>query len=405
MRQELLKKDLVDLYIYAQGQSEIPSEMHKWAFYSLLAACVRDKVYFRKFADSKLLPNLYVLFIAPSAIGKGAAINPVNKLAMIGGLESLNARRVKLTAAALVDIISRRPSPESEFEPAKVYLLTPELSNSIGAGQQAKDLIRMMTDLYDASEFTVEEITRTNKGHKLPKPVINWIGGTTREWLMQSLDMESVLSGFTARTICLQVDYESILDKKFIRPIYPSDRDEVLRFIEHRLRSIVRLKGEFKMTFQAAEVEKSWYMSRTPPGVDDPKMPIWKREHDMVLKISMNRALAGRYWDKKLITGENFSSAVKEVDTVNSQIEMLINFATTSPQAAVVDRARNILRAASKIPHSAMLRKLKVRAEEFTEVLNTLTQTREIEMEFSDRLRENIYVWIDQEHEIDAEAM
>jgi hypothetical protein len=400
-------KNLIDMYVYAQGQSEVPPEMHKWSFMSLLAACMRDNVWYNKFKDTKLLPNLYVLFIGPSGVGKGSAINPVNKLAIADGMERINARRIKLTAAALVDVMSKGAPPGAEFVPSKIYLLTPELSNSIGAGQQAKDLIRMMTDLYDAGEFNPEEYTRTNKGHKIKRPVVNWNGGTTKEWLMSSLDMESVLSGFTARTICLQVDYDYILQHPMRRPVYPDDRDEVLAYISDRLVKLTQLRGPMRMTREAQEIEASWYEARKEnyPDPEDPKFPVWRREHDMVLKVTMNYASASRHWHKRIMTSDDFSNAVSDVEAITSKIDTLINYASSTPQTAVIERCRNLLRQSGKLPHSALLRRLKVRSDEFDAVMATLRETREVEFGYNEDQNEFTYEWLESEHELGLEEV
>lgn len=404
--------NLIDLYLYACGKSEVPEDLHKWAFISLMAACVRDQIWLMK--GDRLFPNLYVMLICSSGVGKGTAINKVHKLALTPGLEAINLHRIKLTQASLVDLMSikattaagagangnsssnGKPKLPAGAVASKVYILTPELGNSVGSGQQAKDLIKMTTDLYDAQEFNPEEYTRTSGFHVIKRPVLNWLGGTTRQWLMESLDSADIFSGAFARIVGVQVNFDPTV--RYPKPIYPPDRDEVLSYIAARLLGISKLRGEFKLTREAKEEEEEWIMSREMPPEDDPGFAVARREHDQILKVIQVISLAHeKHWHKLRGTVEDWREAKALIEAVNSRVRDLFNYAVETPQSQVVERGRNILRTQGYISHAMFLRRLRVRSDEFIHVVKTLEETEEIRVS----VKKNVTYYTWHEHGLD----
>ena len=85
--------NLVELYGYICGESEVPKEFNKWAFMSLLASRVEDRVWLEKDIDEKMSPKLYVFLIGPSRLGKGSAIGKVLRLG--AEVDEMSGREVK----------------------------------------------------------------------------------------------------------------------------------------------------------------------------------------------------------------------------------------------------------------------------------------------------------------------
>lgn len=386
-------KNLIDLYIHAQGQSEVPVDLHRWAFISLIAACLRDRVWIDK--PPKLFPNLYTLLITPSGIGKGGSIGPIQKLSTIKGMESVNARRIKVTAPSLIDLLAKSAPANAAYRANKIFLLMPELSNSVGGKETASGLIKCLTDFYDGADYTIEEHTRTSGFHKLPNLCINWLAGSTKEWLISSLQVGDVLSGFTARTFCILPEYNQ--DKRFTRPIRPDNYNEIMEYIRQRLIGMTvlatRKGGEFKLTPEAEEEHDKWYQTRDDVPLSDMKFPSWKRAQDQILKLTMvfSHASEDHHW-KMTGTPEDFHAAREAWENVFQNLPELVSYATATPQSQSVDLCRNILQThGGRMKRSALLKLCRVRVDEFSWIVSTLEQTREVEIA-STKGGEEVYI-------------
>src|SRR3990167_288066 len=124
--------NIVRLYMHHVGKSEVPDVYHLWSCLSLIAACVADRVWFRKFADTRIFPNLYVMLIGAPGGGKGTAINTVTKFVV----EKPVAAKVQpyvgnITKQALIDELSTR---QRKNLPRNLWLLSPELGDDVPPG-------------------------------------------------------------------------------------------------------------------------------------------------------------------------------------------------------------------------------------------------------------------------------
>lgn len=94
-----------ELYRHICGESEVPAIYHFWSAVSLIAATVEDRVWYQKFKHEALFPNLYVMLVGPSGLGKGMAISHLVRLADCG--ITINKFRGRVTAAHLIDHLGK----------------------------------------------------------------------------------------------------------------------------------------------------------------------------------------------------------------------------------------------------------------------------------------------------------
>src|SRR5205085_1370049 len=151
----------------------------------------------------------------------------------------------------------------------------PELKMSVGTGGLADDFITKMTEWYKG-RLEIRDGTRTSGEKVLRSLCINWLAGTTREWLIDSLGQNNIEGGFLGRCVTVEAKYN---DLRFRRPLYPPDYDEVMEHLKARFRALQYLGGTFVLTPEAESVEEAWYMKRPRPA-DESLIPTWKREHD-----------------------------------------------------------------------------------------------------------------------------
>ena len=239
----------------------MPREYHVWACLSLMSACVRDNVWIDKIRGKKLNPKLYVILIGPPAIGKGVAIDHAVKIMRTAYSESdNNIYYGKTTAAYLIDKLGKDGTSEDGevfvSNPRK-WLITEELGACVGK-RDADDFVKMMTMLYTNEEI-LDTGTRTKGGVRIINSCVNWLAGTTEKWLVDTLTIDAIETGFWSRVVAIVKDREK---KRYYRPIYPSDYQQVYEHILIRFWMLHHIKGRFIMTENAMKKEYYWYITR-----------------------------------------------------------------------------------------------------------------------------------------------
>ncbi len=380
--------DLLDVYRIYAGTSEVPAQYHLWCAISMIAAAVSNRVWLDK--GRKLAPNLYVALVGPSALGKGEAIETM--LALVREQRRINYYKGKITGPGLIDILAM-PSKHGRVSWAHLYLVTPELSFSVGRGEWADALVKQMTEMYTGSPDAMLERTRTRGGMKVIDYCLNWIAGTTREWLVSCIPPDAISGGFFGRMVVVPGEYD--FDTRYVRPIHDPDRDMIAAYLRARIARLAKLEGQFLLDPQAAEVETAWYLGRTPP-TDPDLFAAWKRQHDLMLKLGMIFALAsGR--DDYTVTSDEIASAQKLSDRILNGMTDAVGTATLSPETKGVMIAAEFLRRAGGSPvlHSTLLKAMTGRgygAETVRRCIDHLTQLGYVTRTWVGK--GNYYAWI-----------
>lgn len=367
--------NLIALYLHAAGKSEVPPEFHYWACLSLLAATVGDRVSVEKFRDSRLAPNMYVLLLGPSGLGKGTAIDVAARYT--DKVPRINFFRGKATAQYLVDYMGgahKTGDGKWVIENTKLYLCTPELAMSVGRGDAADDFIKFMTEVYTGGSYPLRVGTRTRGLVEVRNPTINWIGGSTIQWLRDCIPQDAIEGGFFARTFCIGAAYD--LNKRFRRPEYPHDYDVIVDHIRARIYTLAHLEGTFELTPDAERLETIWYETREAPQ-DERLIPTWKRAHDALLKVAMLLSLADT--DDLVITADHINRARLTVERALTIVPTIIDYARqTRETGAFLEIAKLIKDAGAGLLHSTLLRRVGLDAEAFKVALDTLKQRGQI---------------------------
>ena len=272
-------ENILELFLYAAGESEIPTSWIKWSGISAIAASLSDRVYYRKYAWKVLPPNMYIMLVGDSGLGKGGAMD----FALQFIDPRMNLLYGSTTKQSLIDRMCGE-AEEGEMSKSKVFIIQDELGEAVGSGQVADAFIKAMTGWYGATSGTIEENTRMH-GRKVVSdpPCINWLSGTTNEWLRDAVDYKAMMSGFFGR-VCT-VPGKSDYDNRIYRPQIVRDYDQVVGYLKERFEELTYLNGEFQMLPAAEELDREWYENRPKPsqGME----PFWRREHALILKLAM----------------------------------------------------------------------------------------------------------------------
>jgi len=331
-------------YVRAAGVSEVPAAYHRWCGLFCLAAAASDHVWIEKHPGERLVPNLYVFLLGPSGIGKGAAISVAYRL--LKAVTAIRMLRGKVTAAYLADFLSNKKLG------AKVTVITPELALSVGRGPLADDLVKLLTELYTGGDYEFHEGTRTHGTVTFRDHCVNWLAGTTREWLRDCITKDAVEGGFFARCAPVQAAYD--LELRIPVPSVPLDWLAAGTGLVRHLEAIAGHGGRVYFTGDAQRVLDDWYVQRPEPD-DETLIPTWKREHDLVLKLSMLLALSddpvAGYIDTPHVAGAQRLAAESM-----AALPPLVEYVALTRETDGLRMVRELIRRAGALQHTALAR-------------------------------------------------
>ena len=332
---------MIDTFVASEGESETPAPLFYWAMISTVATMLGSNVWVSRWAGDELHPNLYVMLIGPSGCGKGTALNRAHKY-LTPYKDDIGYYRGKVTPWAL----SKKMADNNRFT-----YVTPELGAAIPAGAYGRDLVKMLTDLYEGGG-THGQYSLTNVETQFSDPTVNWVAGTIVEWLLETVDQSAILSGFFARVTAIAVPYR---DRRMVRPIIPDNASELKREVHVGMAKLLTLQGEMRLTEGAQKIMDQWYHQR--PAPTDPALtPSFKREWDLCHKLAMIHTAAR---GSMQIEAESVVAAQQDIAQINAWLPTIIDMAFTDRQGAtIVHAVGDMIRIAGRIQHRALLQKL-----------------------------------------------
>ncbi len=373
--------NLIDLYMHHVGESEIPDVYHLWCCLSMIAATVADRVYTTKFRTSKITPLMYTILVGPSGSGKGEAIKTA--LRYVNDIPRINTYVGKTTGQHLVRYISKKGH-------AKIYLVNPELSSDVGSGGIADAFIKMMTKLWEGGDYgVIHEGTVTSKHVTVREPCINWLAGSTPQWLMESITPDTIHSGAFARIAVMwgERDY----DKRMWEIKYPDDYEEIVDFIRARVVMMSRLEGKFEKAPEALEREHYWYMHRHRPDSIELEAA-WGREHDISLKLAMIVSLAES--DELVIQKHHMAAGQKLAADAIRDLPRLMRMAKVRPETEPLKHVEDVIKKLTRVSHSHLLRTTGMTSDQLRLAIETLKQAGQITRTAGGPRGGTIYVWV-----------
>lgn len=369
--------NILDLYMHCTGKNEVPPQWHLWTCLSVIAAAVGNRVFYQKFAWEKLYPNMYIFLIGPSGAGKGQAIG----FAMQLRHEAMNIFYGTATYKGLQDRFATDRGNDNLPNYNITWVVHPELADAVGSGPLADSLIKAMTNWYNFSDVEFEEHTRMHGVKMYKPPVLNWLAGTTEEWLQECVTRSAMDSGFFGRVVGVPGEYD--WENRVYNPMdhQPKDYQEIMTYLCQRIDALTRIPegSEFMMTPAAKQADEDWYIGRpVPNGV---LLPFFRREHDLCLKLSMLLSLCRA--QTLSIEVEDISRAQDLVGFVRKGMPKVVQQATGSKLARGVASVQQILyKNRTWIKRSHLLRKIQrwqLHAGDLTVILGELQQLDTVE--------------------------
>lgn len=247
-------------YIYFTRFHEAQEQFHKWTALTVLSSavnrnCWMDAGYF------KVFPNLYVLFIGPSGVGKSSSSGLGIELLQSTSLK-LNIYKDSITSAALLKFMSESPI-QMEIEGKRVLktptlLYASELGNLLSLRTGAEELTLLLTELFNKTGDH-EDRTNSRGNIKIVKPCLNFHGCCFPGWIDERLPSISLRSGFFGRMLTIRAS-----SKRHHAPTtILGENDLILRDqLIADLEVVGALYGEMVWEKEAKVVWQKWYNSQ-----------------------------------------------------------------------------------------------------------------------------------------------
>lgn len=286
-----------------------------WIWWSLLCciSAAAGNNYFLTTLKGNLIykPNLYVMLLGESGLGKGYPVNLAKRLVMQAKATRVIAGRSSIQGILKELATTRTLEGQAPIQDSRGFIVNGELSTAIIADP---DSLTILTDLYDGNynaEWT--NLLKGDGAEKLKFPYITALFGSSPAHFYDSIPQVNIDGGYIGRNLIVYEEKRSknvdLLDNespdidKFETYIVP-------KFVPH-LEHISKHKGQLVPNESARFLFNSWRKKWRDSQKPD-KTGFLNRIPDHVLKVAMCLCLADWEYTGE-ITEKHLTEAIDRV--------------------------------------------------------------------------------------------
>jgi len=313
-----MKLNWLDSLVAESSHVETPESWLWWSSLTCISAAAGNNYHLTTLkGDLIYRPNLYVMLLGESGLGKGYPINRAKLLVQKAGVTRVIAGRSSIQA--IVQELSRTKTVEGKapIGDSRGFIVNGELSTAI---IQDPDSLTILTDLYDGHynpEWT--NLLKGDGAEKLKNPYITALFGSSPAHFYDSIPQANIEGGYIGRNLIVYEEKRrqdvDLLDKEKEEDEVEIDKfnEEVVpKYVPH-LNTIAIKKGQLKPTEDARRFFNTWRKKWRDTQTHD-KTGFLNRVPDHVLKVSMCMSLAN--WD--------FDGEISQVD-IEEAIQRVTN--------------------------------------------------------------------------------
>ena len=281
---------------------ETPRSWLWWSLCCAISAAAGNNYYLKTLKGAVLYkPNLYVILLGESGLGKGFPINLSKILVQRSDATRVIAGRSSIQAIVKeLSTLSTRPDGRLPFDDSRGYIVNGELSTAIISDP---DSLTILTDLYDGHynpEWT--NLLKGDGAEKLKEPYITALFGSSPAHFYDSIPQVNIEGGYIGRNL---IDYQ---EKRYKDSDLLDEEDdgelELFPYDKHseHLVKISRSKGRMIPDNDARRTFNTWRKKWRANQPSD-NTGFVNRVPDHVLKTAMCLTLA-RLEDFNLVIGQ-----------------------------------------------------------------------------------------------------
>lgn len=322
-----------------------------------------------------VFPNLYVVLTAGSAkCRKSTIISKVEDL--LRGVEpKMHLMSQKSTPEALIqDMCGVVPESSTNIiTGATGIVIADEVSTFIDRNAFTTGMIPILTKLYDCKDFDYR--TRSRGAEVIKNPCLSILGGSTIQWIKESIPIVSIGGGFTARIIFVYREDRT-------KHVPWSERTPETVALEsdliHDLSEIHKnVRGRFVLTPEAKEMYCSEYITFSEKSslFQDANMAGYAgRRHVMILKLSMAFSASTR--DDREVTAHDMRLAINSLLEAEKNMQRVLSAISCEPCGDLSEQLVTIIHRNKRSSKFELVRQFrhKLNVNELDALLRTLEE-------------------------------
>jgi hypothetical protein len=272
----------LDLLLEETDFVETPKQWIYWSGLTTISAIVSPNININKGAY-KLKPNLYVLLIGRSGLGKGFGPSVSKKLVqMVDNTRVISGRGSIEGIIKELAIVKAKENGSIPFKDARGYLCSGEFAASL---YEATHALTILTDLYDA-HYNPEWVNTLKNSpiEKLRFPCLTLLSGANQDMFDLTVDKSHLGGGFIGRTLLINADKRFRANSMIYEEDEKIDEVNYNKLTEH-LKSLSKLEGSMIWSSEAKRMYNKWFYPYREAEVDD-RTGTHDRMNDHVIKIA-----------------------------------------------------------------------------------------------------------------------
>jgi hypothetical protein len=294
----LKKQNWVDSLVNECSHVETPQSWLWWSFLAGISAAAGNNYHLTTLkGDLIYKPNLYIMLLGESGLGKGFPINRSKLLVTRANVTRVIAGRSSIQAIVRDLATAKSVEGKAPITDSRGFIVNGELSTAIIADP---DSLTILTDLYDGHynpEWT--NLLKGDGPEKLKNPYITALFGSSPAHFYDSVPQVNIEGGYIGRNLIIYEEKRArevdLLDDEGQNDKGTDKFDEHLvpKYVPH-LVNIAAKQGQLKPTDDARATFNTWRRKWRSNQTAD-KTGFMNRVPDHVLKVAMCLSLSE--WD------------------------------------------------------------------------------------------------------------
>lgn len=338
--------DWINGYVELLAETEWPIPFVIWSAISCVAGALQRRVWM-PWGPDKIYPNLFIILVGHSGLGKGQA--------MKAGIEMFRSTGLPVTADAvtLADLLNFLDAKAGSFEyppgsgiiqqQAAAQIFARELTVLLGTKDMKK--LAHLTDLYDCHDHW-KNATKSQGVDELWGVCVNILGATAPDWFPTILPVEAMGGGFSSRIIFV---VEQTGRKAPTRPPWTAKHEKLRDDLQDDLHTMATYYiGPYEFDKEAFGLFDSFYQKQQEnirndlwPVPDKMFQGYCTRRALHLRKVAMSMAISrGSMGD---INAADFERAYKILENAESKMPRTFGGVGRSLQGAITNDIINYL--------------------------------------------------------------